>query len=66
VAESTGKFTLSQYRISASLDTGALSYAPTMAAGVTDRVRDMTDVAPLIAAQEAPIAKRGPYKKKAA
>jgi hypothetical protein len=37
-----------------------------MAAGVTDRVWDMTDVAALIAAQEAPIAKRGPHKKKAA
>jgi hypothetical protein len=37
-----------------------------MAAGVTDRVRDMTDIAALITAQEAPIAKRGPYKKKAA
>ena len=29
-----------------------------MAAGVTDRVWDMNDVAALIAAQEAPIAKR--------
>jgi hypothetical protein len=37
-----------------------------MAAGVTDRVWDMTDVAALLAAQEAPVAKRGPYKKKAA
>jgi hypothetical protein len=37
-----------------------------MAAGVTDRVWDMTDIAALIAAQEGPIAKRGPYKKKAA
>jgi hypothetical protein len=37
-----------------------------MAAGVTDRVWDMHDVAALIAAQEAPIAKRGPYKKKVA
>ena len=34
-------------------------------AGVTDRVWDMTDVAALITAYEAPIAKRGPYKKKA-
>jgi hypothetical protein len=37
-----------------------------MAAGVMDRVGDMNDVAALIAAQEAPIAKRGSYKKKAA
>lgn len=43
-----------------------LRVTPAMAAGVTDRVWDMTDVAALIAAQEAPIAKRGPYKKKAA
>ena len=40
--------------------------APAMAAGVNDRVWDMSDVAALIAAQEAPVAKRGPYKKKAA
>jgi len=33
---------------------------------VTDRVWDMNDVAALIAAQEVPIAMRGPYKKKAA
>jgi hypothetical protein len=37
-----------------------------MAAGVSDRVMDMSDLAALIAAQEAPVAKRGPYKKKAA
>jgi hypothetical protein len=37
-----------------------------MAAGVTDRLWDMTDVAALIAAQETPVAKRGPYKKEAA
>jgi hypothetical protein len=43
-----------------------LKIAPAMAAGVTDRVWDMTDVAALIAAPEAPIAKRGPYKKNAA
>jgi hypothetical protein len=43
-----------------------LRVTPAMAAGVTDRVWDMNDVAALIAAQEAPIAKRGPYKKKAA
>ena len=43
-----------------------LRVTPAMAAGVTDRVWDMTDVAALIAAQEAPVAKRGPYKKRAA
>jgi hypothetical protein len=37
-----------------------------MAAGVVDRVMEMTDLAALIAAQEGPVAKRGPYKKKAA
>jgi hypothetical protein len=37
-----------------------------MAAGVTDRLWTMEDVAALTAAQEAPVAKRGPYKKKAA
>ena len=39
---------------------------PVMAAGVTKRLWDMNDLAALIAAQEAPVAKRGPYKKKAA
>ena len=43
-----------------------LRVTPGMAAGVTDRVWHMTDVMALIAAQEAPVAKRGPYKKKAA
>jgi hypothetical protein len=43
-----------------------LRVTPAMAAGVTDRVWDMSDVAALIAAQESPIAKRGPYRKKAA
>lgn len=43
-----------------------LRVTPAMAAGVTDRVWEMSDVAALIAAQEAPVAKRGPYKKKAA
>jgi hypothetical protein len=43
-----------------------LRVTPAMATGVTDRVWDMNDVAALIAAQEAPVAKRGPYKKKAA
>lgn len=46
----------------------SLCVTPTMAAGVTDRVWDMkkNDLAMLIAAQEAPVAKRGPYEKKAA
>jgi hypothetical protein len=44
----------------------SLRVTPAMAAGVTDRVWDMSDVATLIAAQEAPVAKRGPYKRKAA
>jgi len=39
---------------------------PAMAAGVANRVMDMTDLAALIAAQEVPVAKRGSYKKKAA
>jgi len=44
----------------------SLRVTPAMAAGVTDHVWDMTEIAALIAAQEAPMAKRGPYKKKAA
>ena len=44
----------------------SFSNRPTTAAGFADRVWDMNDVAALIAAQEAPMAKRGPYKKKAA
>jgi hypothetical protein len=44
----------------------SLRVTPAMAAGVTDRVWNMSAVAALIAAQEAPVAKRGPYKKKAA
>jgi hypothetical protein len=40
-----------------------MTYA--MAAGVTEQVWDMGDIAELIAAQEAPTAKRGPCKKKA-
>ncbi len=43
-----------------------LRVTPAMAAGVADRVMDMSDLAALIAAQEAPAAKRGPYKKRAA
>jgi hypothetical protein len=37
-----------------------------MAADVVDRVMDMPDLAALIAAQEAPVARRGHYKKRAA
>ena len=44
----------------------SLRVTPAMAAGVTDHAWDMTEVAALIAAQEAPVAKRGPYKKRAA
>lgn len=43
----------------------SLRATPAMVAGVTVRAWDMTDVAALIAAQEAPVAKRGPYKKRA-
>ena len=43
-----------------------LRVTPAMAAGVTEHVWGMTEIAALIAAQEAPISKRGPYKKKAA
>jgi len=39
---------------------------PDLATAVADHVMDMTDLAALIAAQEAPVAKRGLYKKKAA
>jgi hypothetical protein len=38
----------------------------TSVAGVTDLVWDTNDMAALIVAQETPVAKRGPYKKKAA
>ncbi|MGD0865359.1 MAG: IS1 family transposase, partial [Rhizomicrobium sp.] len=44
----------------------SLRVTPAMAAGVTDRVWDMSDVVAIIAAQEAPVTKRGPYKKRAA
>lgn len=44
----------------------SLRVTPAMAAGVTDRVWDVADIAALVAANEAPAAKRGPYKKKAA
>jgi len=44
----------------------SLRVTPAMAVGVTDRVWDMNDLAVLIAAQEAQVAKHGPYKKRAA
>jgi len=43
-----------------------LRVTPAMAAGVMDRVWDINDLAALIAAQEASVAKRGQYKKRAA
>ena len=43
-----------------------LPMTPAMPAGVADRVWTFNDVAALAAVQDAPVAKRGPYKKKAA
>ena len=43
-----------------------LKVAPAMAAGVPDRVWDVRDIVGLIENLEAPVAKRGPYKKRAA
>ena len=43
-----------------------LRVIPAMAAGVTGRIWIWNDVAALIAAQEMPVVKRGPHKKKAA
>jgi IS1 family transposase len=43
-----------------------LRVTPAMAAGVTDRLWDMNDLAALVEAVEAVPAKRGPYKKRAA
>jgi len=43
-----------------------LRVTPAMAAGVTDRVWDMTDITALTAAQVGPVAKHGPYKERAA
>ncbi len=43
-----------------------LRVTPAMAAGVTDRVWDLSDIAARIAAQDVSVAKRGPYKKRAA
>jgi IS1 family transposase len=40
----------------------SLRVTPAMAAGVTDRLWSMEDVAALLDAREAPTAKRGPYK----
>jgi hypothetical protein len=44
----------------------SLRVTPAMAAGVTDRVWDMNDLADLVEAAEAPPGKRGPYKMRAA
>ena len=43
-----------------------LRVTPAMAAGVMDRLWDINDLAALIAAQKASVAKRGQYKKCAA
>lgn len=43
-----------------------LKVTPAMAAGVTDKVWDVRDIVALIENLEAPAAKRGPYKKRAA
>ena len=43
-----------------------LRMSPAMAAGVSDRLWSMEDIAALIDANEAPVKKRGPYKKRAA
>lgn len=43
-----------------------LRTTPAMAAGVVDRVMDMSDLVRLIEALEGPAKKRGPYKKRAA
>jgi hypothetical protein len=42
-----------------------LRVTPAIAAGVTDRLWEMADIAALVEAQDAP-AQRGPYKKRAA
>jgi hypothetical protein len=44
----------------------SLRVTPAMAAGVTDRVWDMNDLADLVEAAEPVAGKRGPYKKRAA
>ncbi len=43
----------------------SLRVSPAMAAGVTNRLRSMDDVAALMEADDAPAKKRGPYKKQA-
>jgi IS1 family transposase len=43
-----------------------LKMTPAMAAGVTDRLWEMSDIVALVEAAEAPKAKRGPYKARAA
>ena len=42
-----------------------LRMTPAMAAGVTDRLWDMSDLMAVLEATEAAPAKRGPYKKRA-
>ena len=44
----------------------AVKMAPAMAAGISSRLWEMTDIVALIDGREAPPKKRGPYKKKAA
>ncbi len=41
-----------------------LRVTPAMAAGVSDRLWDVSDIVALVEAREAPPAKRGPYKKR--
>jgi hypothetical protein len=43
-----------------------LRVTPAMAAGVTDRLWTVADIAALVEAAEPPVGKRGPYKKRAA
>ena len=42
----------------------SLKITPAMAAGVTDKLMDMSDIVALIDAREVPAKKRGPYKKR--
>ncbi len=43
-----------------------LRVTPAMAAGVTDKLWDIEDIAKLVEGAESPAKKRGPYKKRAA